>query len=374
MTHQTKTLCGFSMFQCVKGHIWCDIHCHPRIKECQKNAKKPNHHYFSKKYRNTPPICIARRLQFILQCFQCPCTLRKAKHFWYSSHLYRGTPHNLYCNTPPICIKVLLGKSWWLWSPGCSPEQMEVHWIAQFNGYLSKKAFVLQYLELPRVVRALQKRLRRGPKEGAGQTPFRPHLLHPRSQQRFGGLERGILDQGRFWFLAERIFRGFLFLGRQMFLRILSPDFLILWEKVPRKILHENPKNNKNPRHISAEGPGHRFITKTPSCPRLPPQTPPPPFHPQLIKTRSFQTQGLAITIHEFTVLTCGWQYAHLWKDQLLKITYRNQITMYVKTTNFVRNASKMRLFPRDFQCWGCKIHPEVPKNSSQGMTLTTIS
>ena len=36
--------------------------------------------------------------------------------------------------------------------------------------------------------------------------------------------------------------RGFVFLGRRIFLRILSPDFFssFLWEKVPRKILHEN--------------------------------------------------------------------------------------------------------------------------------------
>ena len=33
----------------------------------------------------------------------------------YASHLY--------CNTPPICIAVLLRKSWWLWSPGCSPSR-----------------------------------------------------------------------------------------------------------------------------------------------------------------------------------------------------------------------------------------------------------
>ena len=32
----------------------------------------------------------------------------------YASHLY--------CNTPPICIAILLGKSWWLWSPECSPS------------------------------------------------------------------------------------------------------------------------------------------------------------------------------------------------------------------------------------------------------------
>ena len=29
---------------------------------------------------------------------------------------------HLYCNTPPIRIAVLLGKSWWLWSPGCSQK------------------------------------------------------------------------------------------------------------------------------------------------------------------------------------------------------------------------------------------------------------
>ena len=85
----------------------------------QKNVRNPNHHYFSKKYRNTPPICIAARLQFVLQSFWCPWALREivsvllpfVSH--YASHLY--------CNTPPICIAVLLGKSWWLWSPGCSP-------------------------------------------------------------------------------------------------------------------------------------------------------------------------------------------------------------------------------------------------------------
>ena len=74
-------------------------------------------HYFSKKYRNTPPICIAIRLQFVSQYFWCPYALRKGKYCQYSSHLYRNTDPNLYCNTPPICIAALLGKSWWLWSP-----------------------------------------------------------------------------------------------------------------------------------------------------------------------------------------------------------------------------------------------------------------
>ena len=61
--------------------------------------------------------------------------------------------------------------------------------------------------------------------------------------------------------MAERIFRGFLFLVRRIFSRILSPDFSssFLWEKVSRKILQEIPGeilrnlHNKNPRHISAE-------------------------------------------------------------------------------------------------------------------------
>ena len=96
-----------------------------------KNVRNPNHHYFSKKYRNTPPICIAILLQFVLQCFWCPFALRKGKYCQYSSHLYRSTPpiciavvlyaSHLYRSTPPICIAVLLGKSWWLWSPECSP-------------------------------------------------------------------------------------------------------------------------------------------------------------------------------------------------------------------------------------------------------------
>ena len=75
------------------------------------------HHCFSKKYRNTPPICIAicttvllvplrseeREILRVLLPFVSQC----------ASHLYR--------NTPPICIAILLGKSWWLWSPECSP-------------------------------------------------------------------------------------------------------------------------------------------------------------------------------------------------------------------------------------------------------------
>ena len=66
----------------------------------QKNVRNPNHHYFSKKYRNTPPICIAVRLPFVPQYFWCPYALRKGNYCQYSSHLYRSTP--------PICIAIRL--------------------------------------------------------------------------------------------------------------------------------------------------------------------------------------------------------------------------------------------------------------------------
>ena len=90
-----------------------------RAKKLRAHFSFPN--YFSKKYRNTPPICIAIRLQFVPQYFWCPYALRKGKYCQYSSHFVSQYASHLYCNTPPICIAVLLGKSWWLWSPECSP-------------------------------------------------------------------------------------------------------------------------------------------------------------------------------------------------------------------------------------------------------------
>ena len=63
-----------------------------RCPNSQKNVRNPNHHYFSKKYRNTPPICIAIRLPFVPQYFWCPYALRKGNTV----------------STPPICIAVRL--------------------------------------------------------------------------------------------------------------------------------------------------------------------------------------------------------------------------------------------------------------------------
>ena len=78
--------------------------------ECQK----PQPPLLLKKYRNRPPICIAVRFQFVLQCFWCPYALRKGKYCQYASHLY--------CNTPPICIAGAFGKI--LVVTGCSPLRM----------------------------------------------------------------------------------------------------------------------------------------------------------------------------------------------------------------------------------------------------------
>ena len=59
------------------------------------------------------------------------------------------------------------------------------------------------------------------------------------------------------WFLAERIFRGFLFLGCWILPQIFSPDFFsFLWEKVPRKVLQENPQQNP-PKIIRQKSPTH---------------------------------------------------------------------------------------------------------------------
>ena len=67
--------------------------------------------YTSNLYCNTPPICIG--------VLPVPPRSEEREYCQYSSHLYRSTP--------PIRIAVLLGKSWWLRSPGCSPR---VTWSA----------------------------------------------------------------------------------------------------------------------------------------------------------------------------------------------------------------------------------------------------
>ena len=85
---------------------------------------------------------------------------------------------------------------------------------------------------------------------------------------RVGFWQNGVFAGFYFW--AAAFFQGFC-------RRIFSPHFL--WEKVPRKILQENPQQNppnlhiKNPRHISAEGLGQKMSQVTSllrlRCPKL---------------------------------------------------------------------------------------------------------
>ena len=69
-----------------------------------------------KKYRITPPMCIAIHLQSVLQCFRCPYSLRKGKHWQHSSHYIE-----VHLRVVLQYASHLYRSAWWLWSPGCSP-------------------------------------------------------------------------------------------------------------------------------------------------------------------------------------------------------------------------------------------------------------
>ena len=78
--------------------------------ECQK----PQPPLLLKKCRNTPPICVAICLHFVLQCFRCPYASRKGIYCQCSSPLYRSTP--------PISIAVCLpfvSQCFWKHLGGC---------------------------------------------------------------------------------------------------------------------------------------------------------------------------------------------------------------------------------------------------------------
>ena len=62
----------------------------------RRMSETPSTTASQKKYCDTPPICIAIRLQFVLQRFRCHWALRKGKYF----------------STPPICIAVRLPFVW----------------------------------------------------------------------------------------------------------------------------------------------------------------------------------------------------------------------------------------------------------------------
>ena len=60
----------------------------------QKNVRHPNHHYLE--YHNTPPICIAVRLQFMY--FWCPYAVCLPFVLQYASHLYCDACGKSWCS------------------------------------------------------------------------------------------------------------------------------------------------------------------------------------------------------------------------------------------------------------------------------------
>ena len=90
-----------------------------RSHQSQKDVRSPT--------TTTSQKSIAIHLQFVLQyASNLYCSTFGAPTLWEREILSILLPFvsqyasHLCCNAPPICIAVLLEKSWWLWSPGCS--------------------------------------------------------------------------------------------------------------------------------------------------------------------------------------------------------------------------------------------------------------
>ena len=106
----------------------------PTLLHYSEECQKPQPPLLLKKYRNTPPICIAIRLQFVLQYFWCPLRSDKKGNIVSTPPICIAVrPPHLYCSTPPICIAVLLEKSWWSWSSGCLPITAPYFWTIAFG-------------------------------------------------------------------------------------------------------------------------------------------------------------------------------------------------------------------------------------------------
>ena len=82
-------------------------HCKRHL--CTEECQKPQPPLLLKKVSNTPPICIAVRLQLNLHCSTFGAPTLWGKENQYSSHLYRTTPP-ICIAIRPICIAVLLEK------------------------------------------------------------------------------------------------------------------------------------------------------------------------------------------------------------------------------------------------------------------------
>ena len=83
--------------------------------------RSPNHHYFSRKYRNTPPNLYCNMPPICIAVLPVPLRSEEKEILSVLLPFVSQYASHLYCNTPPMRFAVLWGKSWWLWSPGCSP-------------------------------------------------------------------------------------------------------------------------------------------------------------------------------------------------------------------------------------------------------------
>ena len=72
----------------------------------------------SQTYCNTPPMCTAMCLQFVLQYCLCPEPLAKGNAF--STPFVSLCASKMHRTAPSVWTTMLLGKSWCFGSPGCS--------------------------------------------------------------------------------------------------------------------------------------------------------------------------------------------------------------------------------------------------------------
>ena len=127
-----------SLRQAATGHWSIDCHVTFQLSliSVQKNVRNPNHHYFSKKYRNRPPICIAIPLPNCIAVLSVPLRSEEREILSVFLPFVSQYASHLYCNMPPIYIAVFLVKSWWLWSLGWSPSVTQLIMRFNFHSYL----------------------------------------------------------------------------------------------------------------------------------------------------------------------------------------------------------------------------------------------
>ena len=80
----------------------------PKILLIQKNVRNPNHHYFSKKYRNTPSNLYCNTPPIYIAVLLVPLRAEEREILSLLLPFVSEYAPHLYCNRPPICIAMLL--------------------------------------------------------------------------------------------------------------------------------------------------------------------------------------------------------------------------------------------------------------------------